>query len=95
MSSRPPHSHDRTRHKIVADPVGNRPKRSHRAGNHNHGVDHVAARGDGRADILIWQNFNFCGRVTENGTQVLPALAFLVGALRRRSARRVIVAFSS
>ena len=65
------HDVRRTRHKIVADPVGNRPKRSHRAGNHNHGVDHVAARGDGRADILIWQNFNFCGRVTENPARQL------------------------
>src|SRR5882724_5477318 len=63
------------RNEIVADSARNRPQRAHRAGNYDHGIDHVAARGDGRADVSIRQNFYFCCRVPENAAGQLLQIA--------------------
>ena len=49
------------RHEIVAQTVGDGCERAHGAGDDQHGMDFVAAGGDGRANIFVGQNFYFCG----------------------------------
>ena len=51
---------------IVADAVGNRGERAHGAGNHNHGVDVVAARSDGCANIFVGKCFDFSGSAADD-----------------------------
>src|ERR1700681_581832 len=46
------------RNQIVARSRSNGRERTHRAGNHYHSIDPIAARGNRRADILIRQSFS-------------------------------------
>src|SRR5258708_18581211 len=63
------------RHEVVAGAVGDRSERHHRAGNYEHGVDRVAAGGDGGADVAIRQDFYFRGRAAKQAVRKLSGVA--------------------
>jgi len=69
------HNVSGTGDEVVAQTVGDSAERAHRAGNHEHGINGVAAGGDGSANVSVGKHFNFRGRATEKAARELLGIA--------------------